>query len=354
LLTSASGKETALPLVDSPPDAGVIEHATTERPKLLSVRGLKKHFVKKSVLPWQPTVAIRAVDGIDLDVAPGEVVGLVGESGCGKTTVGRLLVGLEEPTDGEILFDGVDLTRLRGASLKEHRRRIQMIFQDPYSSLDPRMRIRDSVAEPLTVNGIGTRAERMEKVASLLQQVGLDPSFGDRLPSQLSGGQRQRVVIARALALSPEIIVADEPTSSLDVSVRAQVINLLRSLQRRSGLSFIFVSHDLATVRYICDTISVMYLGRIVERGPAEELFHNSLHPYTKALLSAVPVPDPAIESQREEQVLSGELPSPANPPPGCTFHTRCPLATERCKAEAPALTSYGPGRSASCHYIQL
>jgi oligopeptide/dipeptide ABC transporter ATP-binding protein len=346
-----------LPSVDLPLATSsdvTIEHSSSVRASsLLSVRGLKKHFVKKSMLPWQPTVTIRAVDGIDLDVAPGEILGLVGESGCGKTTVGRMLVGLEQPTAGHVHFEGVDLTEIKGASLKEHRRRIQMIFQDPYSSLDPRMRVRESVAEPLTVNGIGTHAERAEKVSELLEHVGLDPSFGERLPSQLSGGQRQRVVIARALALSPELIVADEPTSSLDVSVRAQVINLLKSLQQRDGLSFIFVSHDLATVRYVCDTINVMYLGKIVERGPAEELFRNPLHPYTQALLAAVPVPDPVIEAERVEQVLAGELPSPANPPPGCAFHTRCPLATERCRTEAPVLTAYAGDRAASCHYVQ-
>jgi peptide/nickel transport system ATP-binding protein len=319
----------------------------------LEIRGLKKHFVKKSLLPWEPAVNIRAVDGVDFIVAPGQVVGLVGESGCGKTTLGRMLVRLEDPTEGEIVLDGQDVARLKGQSLKEFRRRIQMIFQDPYSSLDPRMKIHESVAEPLTVNGIGTAAERIERAKTLLQQVGLDATFADRLPSQLSGGQRQRVVIARALALGPASSVADEPTASLDVSVRAHVINLLRDLQRSNGLSFIYISHDLSTVRYICDTINVMYLGKIVEQGPSEELFQRPLHPYTQALLSAVPVPDPVLEAEREQMLVGGELPSPANPPPGCAFHTRCPIAIARCRDEAPALTMYGPRRSAACHLVE-
>ena len=283
----------------------------------LEVRGLKKHFIKNSMLPWEPTVNIRAVDGVDFIVSPGQVVGLVGESGCGKTTLGRMLVRLEDRTEGEILFDGVDLAKMRGQPLKEFRRRIQMIFQDPYSSLNPRMKIHESVAEPLTVNGIGSASKRVERAKMLLKQVGLDATFADRYPSQLSGGQRQRVVIARALALGPVVIVADEPTASLDVSVRAHVVNLLRDLQRRNGLSFIYISHDLSTVRYICDTINVMYLGKIVEQGPSEDLFQRPLHPYTQALLSAVPVPDPILEAQREQKLVGGELPSPANPPPG-------------------------------------
>ncbi len=319
----------------------------------LEVRGLKKHFIKKSMIPWEPTVNIRAVDGVDFIVSPGQVVGLVGESGCGKTTLGRMLVRLEDPTEGEILFDGVDLAKMRGQPLKEFRRRIQMIFQDPYSSLDPRMKIHESVAEPLTVNGIGLASERVERSKMLLEQVGLDATFADRYPSQLSGGQRQRVVIARALALGPAVIVADEPTASLDVSVRAHVINLLRDLQRSNGLSFVYISHDLSTVRYICDTINVMYLGKIVEQGPSEELFQRPLHPYTQALLSAVPVPDPVLEAQREQKLVGGELPSPANPPPGCAFHTRCPIAISRCREEAPALRMYGPRRSAACHLVE-
>ena len=317
------------------------------------MRGLKKHFIKRSLLPWEPVVNIRAVDGVDFIVSPGQVVGLVGESGCGKTTLGRMLVRLEDPTEGEILFDGLDLAKMRGQRLKQFRRRIQMIFQDPYSSLDPRMKIHESVAEPLTVNGIGSSTERIERAKMLLEQVGLDATFADRLPSQLSGGQRQRVVIARALALGPAVIVADEPTASLDVSVRAHVINLLRDLQRRNGLSFIYISHDLSTVRYICDTINVMYLGKIVEQAPSEDLFQRPLHPYTQALLSAVPVPDPVLESEREQKLVGGELPSPANPPPGCAFHTRCPIAVARCREEAPSLGMFGPRRSAACHLVE-
>ena len=319
---------------------------------LLEVRGLKKHFVKRPFFAWQPSTVVRAVDGIDLTLRPGETLGLVGESGCGKTTTGRLLVRLEDPTDGRIFLRGVEAGRLRGGPLKEYRRSIQMIFQDPYASLDPRMRVRDSVMEPLTVNGIGTPRERVERAALLMEQVGLDPSMGDRYPSQLSGGQRQRVGTARALALSPEVIVADEPTSSLDVSVRAQVINLLRDLQQRHGLSFIFISHDLATVRHISDTIAVMYLGKIVEQAPAEELLTRPLHPYTRALLSAVPIPDPVLEAQREVHLLTGDLPSPANPPSGCRFRTRCPIATARCTEHEPPMLEYGPGHIAACLYI--
>jgi len=319
---------------------------------LLEVRRLQKHFATRRFFPWQPPTVVRAVDGIDFTLDPGKTLGLVGESGCGKTTTGRLLVRLEDATDGQIFVQGVDLETLQGHELKEYRRRIQMIFQDPYSSLDPRMRVRDSITEPLAVYGIGSGRDRLERAALLMEQVGLDPSLGDRYPSQLSGGQRQRVGTARALALSPSVIVADEPTSSLDVSVRAQVINLLKDLQQEQGLSFIFISHDLSTVRYISDSIAVMYLGKIVEEAPAEDLFTRPLHPYTRALLSAVPIPDPELEEKREVQLLTGDLPSPANPPSGCRFRTRCPLATERCAREEPLLVEYAPAHRAACHYV--
>jgi oligopeptide/dipeptide ABC transporter ATP-binding protein len=258
---------------------------------------------------------------------------------------------LDEPTAGNISFDGLDVAHLRGSFLKDYRRNIQMVFQDPSASLDPRMSVRDSIAEPLTVQRIGSAAERRERVDSLLERVGLDASMGARLPSQMSGGQRQRVGIARALALNPSVIVADEPTSALDVSVRAQVINLMRDLQDELGLSYVFISHDLSTVRHISDRIVVMYLGKVVEQAPGEELFDRPLHPYTKALLSAVPVPDPEIESKREPQLLSGDLPSPSNPPSGCRFSTRCPFVTQRCKDEEPVLRDFGD-RLAACHYV--
>jgi oligopeptide/dipeptide ABC transporter ATP-binding protein len=263
-----------------------------------------------------------------------------------------MLLRLDEPTDGAIRIDGQDLSQLSGNELKAYRRRVQMIFQDPYASLDPRLSIKDSISEPLDVQGVGTKQERRERVEHLMERVGLPASFGTRLPSQLSGGQRQRVGVARALALSPSIIVADEPTSALDVSVRAQVINLLRDLQDEMSLSYVFISHDLSTVRHISDDIAVMYLGKIVERAPSEALFESPIHPYTQALLSAVPIPDPVLESQREVHMLQGELPSPSNPPSGCRFRTRCPLATARCAEEEPLLTDRGEGRAVACHLV--
>lgn len=318
---------------------------------ILEVRGLKKHFVQRPLFPWGNERVIRAVDGVDFTLHRGQTIGLVGESGCGKTTTGRMIVRLDAPTGGQIILDGVDEARTPERSLKPFRRRVQMVFQDPYASLDPRMKLGDIIAEPLNVQRIGSRAERKERVDDLMRKVGLDPSFRQRHPSQLSGGQRQRVGIARALALSPEIIVADEPTSALDVSVRAQVINLLRDLQSEFDLSFIFISHDLATVRYFSDSVAVMYLGRIVETAPATELFDHPLHPYTVALLSAAPTPDPELEQERQVQQLQGEPPSPANPPPGCRFNPRCAWATDLCRNEEPVLREFGPGRTVACHY---
>jgi oligopeptide/dipeptide ABC transporter ATP-binding protein len=319
---------------------------------LLDVRGLRKHFVKSHFFRWQKPTVVRAVDGIDFKLERGKTLGLVGESGCGKTTTGRLLLRLDEPTDGAILIDGTDIAILKGNDLKRYRRRVQMVFQDPYSSLDPRISVRDSIAEPLVVQGIGNRRERQERVDSLLDKVGLSRAQGSSLPSQLSGGQRQRVGVARALALNPAIIVADEPTSALDVSVRAQVINLLHDLQEELNLSFVFISHDLSTVRHISDSIAVMYLGKIVELAPSEPLFEEPLHPYTQALLSAVPVPDPEAEAMRASIPLSGEIPSPSSPPSGCRFRTRCPLAIPRCAEEEPLLVDHGDGRAVACHRV--
>jgi oligopeptide/dipeptide ABC transporter ATP-binding protein len=319
---------------------------------LLDVRGLKKHFVSKSVFRWNPPTILRAVDGVDFTLESGETLGLVGESGCGKTTTGRMLLRFEEPSDGAIMLHGRDISQLQGKDLKRYRRRVQMIFQDPYLSLDPRLCIRDSISEPMDVQGAGTRQERRERVDWLLERVGLEPRMGSRLPGQLSGGQRQRVGVARALALNPSVIVADEPTSALDVSVRAQVINLLSDIQDEMKLSYVFISHDLSTVRHISHKLAVMYLGKIVERGDAGAIFDRPLHPYTKALLSAVPIPDPVLEAQRSVHILGGELPSPTNPPSGCRFRTRCPLATALCAEAEPTLVQRQDNRHVACHYV--
>jgi peptide/nickel transport system ATP-binding protein len=303
---------------------------------VLVIKDLHKHFSRASILPWKSAPAIKAVNGINITLQRGETIGIVGESGCGKSTTARMLLGLDEPTSGSIEVNG----------------NIQIVFQDPYSSFNPKMKIGDIIAEPLNVQGIGTKEERRFKVRELIGKVGLEASYLDRYPSQLSGGQRQRIGVARALALNPTVVVADEPTSALDVSVRAQIINLLCDLKEEMGLSFVFISHDLSTVRYISDKIAVMYLGEIVEYGPAERVFANPAHPYTKALLAAVPVPDPVVESQRDIQLVSGELPSPANPPLGCAFHSRCPLVTELCVRQKPALEDYQITRQVACHAV--
>ncbi len=312
------------------------EASSALSPVVLQISGLHKHFRKKATLPWKPSTAIRAVNGIDITLRRGETIGIVGESGCGKSTTARMLLGLDEPTEGEIMSEGS----------------IQIVFQDPFSSFNPKMKIGDIIAEPLHVKKIGTRDERSRRVRELIQKVGLESSYLDRYPSQLSGGQRQRVGVARALALNPAVVVADEPTSALDVSVRAQIINLLCDLKEELGVSFVFISHDLSTVRYISDTIAVMYLGEIVEYGPAEEIFLKPAHPYTAALLASVPVPDPVLEEQREKIVLTGELPSPANPPAGCAFSSRCPIAMEACMSSKPQLVEYDGGRKVSCHAV--
>ena len=302
---------------------------------VLELHNLRKHFERKSMLPWVKPATVRAVNGVSLRMRRGETLGVVGESGCGKSTLARLLLGLDEPTTGEIFVAGL----------------AQMVFQDPYSSFNPKMTIFSIIEEPLVVTGWGDRAARAEKVRALISQVGLEESYLDRYPSQLSGGQRQRVGVARALALSPSVVVADEPTSALDVSVRAQIINLLCDLKEELGVSFVFISHDLMTVRYISDRIAVMYLGEIVEYGPAEEVFLTPAHPYTRALLDAIPTPDPAIEAGRTLHIISGELPSPLDIPPGCAFASRCPKATQICREEKPALSAYTQKREAACHF---
>ena len=310
--------------------------------ELVRVRGLFKHFPVEG-----SEDVVRAVDGVTFEIYKGETLGLVGESGCGKSTVGRCLLRLIEPTRGEIRFEDKDVLALSGGSLRALRREMQIIFQDPYASLNPRMRVRDIVAEPLVIHGIGDRREQRARVAELLGKVGLDPDYMNRYPHEFSGGQRQRIGIARALALRPKLVVADEPVSALDVSVQAQVVNLLADLQREFSLTYLFISHGLAVVEHISERVAVMYLGRIVEVASASDLYAQPLHPYTRALLSAIPVPDPA--RKRERIVLAGDVPTPINPPAGCRFHTRCPEAIPECAQVDPDLREVAPGHTVAC-----
>ena len=316
---------------------------------VVEVRDLKKHFpIYKGVFS-RLSGQVLAVDGVSFHVAPGETLGLVGESGCGKSTVGRTLLKLLEPTDGRILARGQDITELDGVAMMPYRRRMQMIYQDPYASLNSRMSAAQIVGEPLTIHGVGSEAERRDRVVWLFQRVGLRPELMHAYPHEFSGGQRQRIGIARALALEPDLIVGDEPVSALDVSIQAQIINLMMDLQDELGLSYLFVAHDLAVVQHISHRVAVMYLGRIVELTDKRTIFEQPLHPYTEALLSAVPVPK-AKARQRRRIVLAGDVPSPVNPPPGCHFHTRCLYAHGRCRAEAPALREVAPGHLVACH----
>ena len=313
-----------------------------QREELIAVRGLVKHFPVAG-----SDDVVRAVDGVTFEIFRGETLGLVGESGCGKSTVGRCLLRLIEPTHGEIKFAGQDVRSLSGGALRALRREMQIIFQDPYASLNPRLTVRDIVGEPLVIHGLGSREERHARVAELLRKVGLDPDYMTRYPHEFSGGQRQRIGIARALALNPKLIVADEPVSALDVSVQAQVINLLEDLQSEFNLTYLFISHGLAVVEHISTRVAVMYLGRIVEVASAAELYANPLHPYTRARLSAIPVPDPA--RKRERIVLHGDVPTPINPPAGCRFHTRCPEAIQECSRIDPDLREVAPGHTVAC-----
>ncbi|MDX6269236.1 MAG: peptide/nickel transport system ATP-binding protein [Acidobacteriota bacterium] len=319
-------------------DAPVDESAS----ELVRVRALVKHFPVAG-----SDDVVRAVDGVTFEILKGETLGLVGESGCGKSTVGRCLLRLIEPTRGEISFEGKDVRALSGKALRGVRAEMQIIFQDPYASLNPRLKVRDIVGEPLVIHGAGTREERRERVAELLRKVGLDPDYMNRYPHEFSGGQRQRLGIARALALNPKLIVADEPVSALDVSVQAQVINLLEDLQAEFDLTYLFISHGLAVVEHISNRVAVMYLGRIVEVASAVELYANPQHPYTRALLSAIPVPDPT--RKRERIVLTGDVPTPINPPSGCRFHTRCPDAIPECSQIDPDLREVAPGHTVAC-----
>jgi oligopeptide transport system ATP-binding protein len=317
---------------------------------LLEVRNLVKHFEVTGGLLGRGRGTVRAVDGVSFTIRRGETLGLVGESGCGKTTTGRCILQLERPTGGQVIFEGRDLTTLGDAELRTVRRRMQVIFQDPYSSLNPRMTVGQIIAEPIAVHGlIRDRARRAARVRELLSRVGLLPQHASRYPHQLSGGQRQRVGIARALAVEPSLIICDEPVSALDVSIQAQIINLLEDLQEDLGLTYLFVAHDLSVVRHISDRVAVMYLGRIVELADRKTLYDAPRHPYTKALLSAVPIPDPALEAERERIVLGGEVPSPLDPPSGCVFHPRCPIAVDRCRGTVPDLREVSPDHWAAC-----
>jgi peptide/nickel transport system ATP-binding protein len=320
---------------------------------LLSVQGLKVHFPIRSGIVLNRTVgAVRAVDGVDLEIEEGTTLGLVGESGCGKSTLGRALLRLAPVTEGRVVFDGVDVAGLRGGQLRRIRQDMQMVFQDPLASLNPRQSVETILTEPLRAHGIPY--DRRTRVRELLDQVGLPPSAAQKYPHEFSGGQRQRIGIARAIALEPRFVITDEPVSALDVSIQAQVLNLLEELQQKLGLTYLVIAHDLAVVRHVSDEVAVMYLGGIVEQAPSDDLYSEPLHPYTKALMSAVPVPDPRIEATRERILLQGDLPSPANPPSGCRFHTRCPFRQEtRCDTERPALREIGQGHLVACHYAE-
>jgi oligopeptide transport system ATP-binding protein len=320
--------------------------------EILRVEDLQVHFpIMKGVLIRREAATVKAVDGVSFALRRGETLGLVGESGCGKSTTGLAILRMLAPTSGRIVFEGNDITEFDQDRMRPIRRRMQMVYQDPYGSLNPRMRVSDIVGEPLEVHGMtGGRAAFRERVAALIAMVGLLPAMADRYPHEFSGGQRQRIGIARALALEPSLIVCDEPVSALDVSIQAQVVNLFIELQQRLGLTYVFIAHDLAVVRHISNRIAVMYLGRIVEIASRDELYRNPLHPYTQALLAAIPIPDPELEATRPRQIISGEVPSALNPPPGCRFHTRCPHVMAICESEDPPLKSGQGSRAVACH----
>jgi len=339
----------------SPEEGVVASESSASRPKdddiLVDVRGLKMYFpVTEGVIISSVVAEVKAVDGGSFFIKRGETLGLVGESGCGKTTTGRCILQLESATAGEILYNGKDLTKLTQKEMSPIREKIQVIFQDPFSSLNPRMKIGDILTEPMAVHKIITDKEgRDNRVRELLSLCGLNPKFADRYPHEMSGGQRQRVGIARALALNPEFIICDEAVSALDVSIQAQVINLLEDLRDEFGLTYLFISHDLSVIRHLCQRVAVMYLGHIVELAECDELYDNPIHPYTRALLAAVPIPDPAVEAKRAHEVVKGEVPSPINPPSGCVFHPRCPIAVDGCSKAIPEFREIKPGHWVAC-----
>lgn len=326
----------------------------SENNTLVRVEQLVKHFpITRGIVIQKEVGAVKAVDGVTFSIKKGETLGLVGESGCGKTTTGRTILQLHKPTAGDVWYRDTNLSEASDGTLRDLRKDMQIIFQDPYASLNPRMTIGRIIAEPLDVHNIGTVNDRKDRVQELLRLVGLNPYFVNRYPHEFSGGQRQRIGVARALALEPEFIVCDEPISALDVSIQAQVVNLLEELQEEMGLTYLFIAHDLSMVRHISDRIAVMYLGKIVEMAPREMLFANTLHPYSIALLSAVPLHNPAAERDRKRIILRGDVPSPANPPSGCRFHTRCPIAEKRCEVEDPEFREYEKDHWVACHFVE-
>lgn len=324
---------------------------TNDKEVLVQLKDVKKEFVTSKTWAGKPLKVVHAVDRVNLSIYKGETIGVVGESGCGKSTLGRCILRLLNPTSGEVIYKGQDITRYNKEQMRQMRRKMQLVFQDPYASLNPRMTVLELIKAPLDAFGIGNNEERIQKVREIMELVGMPENMMNRYPHEFSGGQRQRIVIARALVLDPEFVVCDEPVSALDVSVRAQVLNLIQDLKKTKDLTYLFISHDLSVVKYISDRIAVMYLGRVVEVAKKEDLYQNPAHPYTKALLSAIPIPD--VDNQMKREILTGDVPSPLNPPSGCYFHTRCKYATELCRTKCPELHDVGDGHMAACHLCQ-